>query len=93
MRLKFIVTLSALLLLFGCSQIRDPKNSTNVVSKTQQSIQLQKIEDLENILETEFCNHDPRDILVIFDFNYTLLYPTELALQKKNINRALSKRH
>jgi hypothetical protein len=87
MRLKFIVTLSALLLLFGCSQIKDPKNSTDVVSKTQQSIQLQKIEDLENILETEFCNHDPCDILVIFDFNYTLLYPTELALQKRNINK------
>jgi hypothetical protein len=48
---------------------------------------MHKIEDLEKMLERESRQCDTHDILVIFDFNYTLLYPTELALQKKNINK------
>jgi hypothetical protein len=55
--------------------------------KIQEAVQLLKIEDLESILDQEILQQDPHDILVVFDFNYTLLYPTEATLHKGNIGK------
>jgi predicted 3-demethylubiquinone-9 3-methyltransferase (glyoxalase superfamily) len=68
----------------GCSE--------NVISKKespkmQEAMQLLKIEDLETILDQEILQQDSHDIWVVFDFNYTLLYPTEAALHKGNIEK------
>jgi hypothetical protein len=84
MKSKFVSLFVALYFLSGCSE--------NVISKKespkmQEAMQLLKIEDLETILDQEILRQDSHDIWVVFDFNYTLLYPTEAALHKENIEK------
>jgi hypothetical protein len=85
-------TLFCCFLLSGCSsKFKNlPSQSTTETTGTkerQDTVQLLKIEDLENILEQGIKTQKPNDILIVFDFNYTLLHPTEPALRKKNIER------
>jgi predicted 3-demethylubiquinone-9 3-methyltransferase (glyoxalase superfamily) len=84
MKSKFAGLFVALFFLSGCSgNVISQKES----SKMQEAVQLLKIEDLKSILDQEILQQDPHDILVVFDFNYTLLYPTETALHKGNIEK------
>ncbi|GHU14904.1 hypothetical protein FACS189449_12190 [Alphaproteobacteria bacterium] len=71
-------------LLVGCSE------KSIVVEKPremQRAVSIQTIEDFGILLEKEIQQHNPHDILVVFDFNYTLLYPADPALCKKNMEK------
>lgn len=81
MIMKLKLLLIAYILLVGCSH--DCACSQKIFD-TSYTVQLNKMEELNTLLESQTQKCDPRNIWVIFDFSYTLLYPIEPALHKKN---------
>ena len=71
-RIRSIVSLLILSLLFGCMPTAQHKQATH-------------LSQIDEILS--HSGYKAEDILVVFDFNYTLMYPLVPCLHKSNIDK------
>lgn len=85
--MKNFTLLASFLFISGCSQKNITLKNQFTPCKSTCVTQLQTMGDFEKLLNKEIQQYDARKILVVFDFNYTLLQPTDPALHKKNIEK------
>lgn len=88
---RYVLT-GSLILLSACQNSKHQAGSNEGDSfsmvKQSENLEIYKIhnlEDLDKLLDNELKSCSADDIAVVFDFNYTLMYPLEPSLHKVNI--------
>lgn len=81
-----------LLFFAGCGNDDSKQNNyANNLKLNKQNLTIYKnvnnLRQIEQLLSETLTHYNAKDILVIFDFNYTLMHPISPCLHKKNINQ------
>ena len=66
---------------FGCCKFEDPKSLPDIECRESRDIT-----ELDNVLDDARHHYKSKDILVVFDFNYTLMYPSDPCMHKYNLH-------